>query len=48
MQFTFEWNPRKAKSNITKYGVSFEQAAEVLLDPLHIAIFDEGHSEAEE
>jgi len=48
MQYNFEWDPRKAKANITKHGVSFEQAAEVFLDSLHIAIFDEEHSEAEE
>ena len=35
MQYTFEWDPRKAKINITKHGVSFEQAAEVFLDALH-------------
>lgn len=48
MQYTFEWDPRKAKTNVTKHGVIFEQAAEVFLDPLHIAIFDDAHSETEE
>ncbi len=48
MQYNFEWDPRKAKANITKHGISFEQAAEVFLDALHIAIFDGGHSETEE
>lgn len=48
MQYNFEWDPRKAKANITKHDVSFEQAAEVFLDSLHIAIFNEEHSEAEE
>lgn len=48
MQYTFEWDPRKAKTNITKHGVSFEQAAEVFLDALHIAVFDDEHSETEE
>lgn len=48
MQYNFEWDPRKAKANITKHGVSFEQAAEVFLDTLHIAVFDDEHSETEE
>ncbi|MEK6750140.1 MAG: BrnT family toxin [Pseudomonadota bacterium] len=48
MQYNFEWDPRKAKTNITKHGVSFEQAAEVFLDALHIAVFDDEHSETEE
>ena len=48
MQYNFEWDPRKSKTNITKHKVSFEQAAEVFLDPTHIAVFDGEHSETEE
>ncbi|MBI2779785.1 MAG: BrnT family toxin [Gammaproteobacteria bacterium] len=48
MQYTFEWDPRKAKVNAAKHGVSFEQATEVFLDALHIAVFDDEYSEAEE
>jgi len=48
MQYNFEWDPRRVKASITKHDVSFEQAAEVFLDSLHIVIFDEEHSEAEE
>ena len=29
----FEWNETKAQSNFEKHGVTFEEAAEVLLDP---------------
>lgn len=29
----FEWDEKKAKSNIRKHGVSFEEAAEAFLDP---------------
>lgn len=31
-----------------KHGVTFAQAATVLLDPLAITVFDEEHSQAEE
>jgi uncharacterized protein len=30
----FEWNPSKAERNLVKHSVSFQQAAEVFLDPL--------------
>jgi uncharacterized DUF497 family protein len=46
--FDFEWDARKALSNIKKHGVSFEQAAQVFLDPLSITLFDEAHSMNEE
>jgi uncharacterized DUF497 family protein len=32
----FEWDPRKAKSNLDKHGVSFEEAGRVFLDPRRI------------
>ncbi|MCC6538632.1 MAG: BrnT family toxin [Bryobacterales bacterium] len=31
--FDFEWDPAKAQTNLSKHGVSFEQATEVFLDP---------------
>ncbi|MCL2658870.1 MAG: BrnT family toxin [Betaproteobacteria bacterium] len=42
------WDSAKAQSNITKHGVTFAQAATVLLDPLALTVFDEAHSQAEE
>jgi uncharacterized DUF497 family protein len=42
------WDAGKAQSNVTKHGVTFAQAATVLLDPLALTVFDEEHSEAEE
>ena len=48
MQYKFEWDPKKAKQNIKKHGTSFEVAAEVLLDPRALTIFDNTHSEDEE
>ena len=44
MQYNFEWDPYKAKKNLHKHKVSFEQAAEVFLDPLAISIYDREHS----
>jgi uncharacterized DUF497 family protein len=32
---TFEWDADKAQSNITKHGVTFEEAAEVFFDPFY-------------
>ncbi|MEK7729421.1 MAG: BrnT family toxin [candidate division KSB1 bacterium] len=31
----FEWDEKKAKSNIRKHGVSFEEATEAFLDPFY-------------
>lgn len=42
------WDAVKAKSNISKHGVTFTQAAMVLPDPLAISVFDVGHSEIED
>lgn len=33
MHVDIEWDPAKAASNLKKHGVSFEEAATVLLDP---------------
>jgi hypothetical protein len=41
---TFEWDANKAKSNLAKHGVSFEQAATLFGDPLSITIPDPAHS----
>ncbi|MBZ5564865.1 MAG: BrnT family toxin [Acidobacteriia bacterium] len=47
MRYTFEWDPIKAKENLRKHRVSFDRAAEVLLDPLAVSVIDEEHSEHE-
>ena len=39
-----EWDQRKAKSNIRKHGVSFEEAATALSDPLAVTGADPDHS----
>lgn len=44
----FEWDPRKAASNLTKHEVSFDEAASAFRDPLSLTIPDPDHSEEEE
>ena len=48
MRYTFEWNPFKARSNLRKHRISFDRAAEVILDPLAVSVLDVEHGEAEE
>ena len=43
-----EWNPRKAKRNLKKHGISFEEAATALSDHLAITGLDPDHSIYEE
>jgi len=43
----FEWDANKAKSNLAKHGVSFEEAATVFGDPLSMTIPDPAHSQTE-
>lgn len=43
----FEWDPAKAKSNLTKHGVSFNDACSVFLDPDALDGEDPAHSEKE-
>jgi uncharacterized DUF497 family protein len=39
-----EWDSKKAKSNIKKHGVSFEEAATALSDPMAVTGSDPDHS----
>jgi uncharacterized DUF497 family protein len=41
------WNPEKARSNLRKHGVSFEEAAWVFRDVLSVTISDPLHSAEE-
>jgi uncharacterized protein len=43
-----EWDERKANSNLIKHGVSFEEAATALSDPMSITGYDPDHSIHEE
>ena len=44
----FEWDFTKNAENIKKHGISFEQAQEVFLDPLHLSVLDARFSNFEE
>jgi uncharacterized protein len=48
MPLSFEWDESKAKTNLIKHGVSFEEASTVFGDPLSLTIPDPAHSQAEE
>ena len=43
----FEWNENKARINLTKHGISFNEAATVLGDPLALTFPDPEHSREE-
>jgi uncharacterized protein len=43
----FEWDSRKANSNLAKHGVAFEVAELVWNDPAHVVVFDR-HESGEE
>lgn len=45
---TFEWDAEKAKKNLKKNGVSFEEATTVFGDPHSLTIPDPAHSTHEE
>ena len=42
-----EWDPKKARSNLRKHKVSFEEAATALSDPMAATGGDPGHSVGE-
>jgi hypothetical protein len=44
----FSWDARKAKQNIKKHKVSFEEASTVFYDDKSIEYFDPDHSKSEE
>jgi uncharacterized DUF497 family protein len=41
----YEWDSKKAKANLRKQGVSFEEAATVFLDPFAVTYPDPDHSD---
>jgi uncharacterized protein len=48
MKLNFEWDEEKAKTNLKKHRVSFEEATTVFLDSFSITMPDHDHSEDEE
>ena len=47
MALVFEWDLDKARANVRKHGVTFEEAATVFADPLSVTIPDPDHSVGE-
>lgn len=48
MAYSFEWDPKKAASNLKDHGVSFEEASTVFGDILAMNMPDPDHSEGEQ
>jgi len=44
----FEWDRRKASTNLGKHGIDFADATEVLFDPLAITVPDTGAEKEED
>jgi len=48
MKLSFEWDEEKAKANLKKHRVGFDEAATVFTDPHSLTIHDPDHSEDEQ
>jgi uncharacterized DUF497 family protein len=48
MSLNFEWDDRKARINLIKHRIAFEEAATAFGDPLSLTIHDPAHSHGEE
>ena len=46
--YEFQWDEAKAKSNLQKHGISFEEAKSVFFDELAIQFYDDINSQLEE
>ena len=44
MSMEFEWDRNKAAANLSKHGVSFDEAKTVFDDPLYVDFYDPDHS----
>lgn len=44
----FDWDEEKAKSNLAKHGISFDEATSVFDDPLFLTFADPEHSVQEQ
>jgi len=44
MEYTFEWDPRKAHINAQKHGITFEEATQIFDDPMALTVFDDDDS----
>ena len=44
----FEWDTKKAATNLKKHGISFEEARSVFYDEFAVQFYDDGHSDDED
>jgi uncharacterized DUF497 family protein len=44
----FEWDPKKAKENLKKHNISFDEAVTSFYDPLSATFDDPDHSKTEQ
>jgi len=47
-ELRFAWDPKKARANMGKHGVSFEEARSVFYDEHAVEFYDDEHSEWED
>ena len=48
MKTIFEWDEAKARINLEKHKISFEEAATIFIDPWLLTFVDDLHSDKEE
>jgi uncharacterized DUF497 family protein/DNA-binding Xre family transcriptional regulator len=48
MGLEFAWNQGKARANVSKHGITFDEATSVFGDPLSATIHDPDHSQGEQ
>ncbi len=48
MEIIFEWDAKKARTNIEKHKISFEETQTIFIDPFLVTFPDEFHSQNEE
>ena len=48
MEHRFEWNDAKARTNLKKHDVDFQEASTIFGDPVFITFLDKEHSIGEE
>ena len=48
MKRHFEWDDEKARTNLQKHGIGFDEASTIFDDPLFITALDDEHSIYEE
>ena len=48
MGYIFEWDSRKAESNLKKHGIAFDEATTIFGDPLSLLMDDPKHSTDEQ